>query len=126
MSNEERPILGSNDEDYMVCPGCGMTSGLHIDGVEVNTASGQWVRVIASGEDDDSEVQMTRGITAGGEGRRAPYNIGRRHAITLLYWCEHCDIPSTNFGEDLDQCIELRQHKGATVVSRYRLGWTQA
>nr|AXV46318.1 hypothetical protein pA40H1_p31 [Arthrobacter sp.] len=63
----------SNPEDNehaLMCPECGETSGLHIDGVELENASGDRHRVDTVGEDRTSRFTVQQDGEAVHKGRR--------------------------------------------------------
>lgn len=89
------------DETIMNCPICGESSGLHLDGVAVENASGQRLIAEATGEDSWArlDIHLENGIT----------HDGRRHALSLLGRCEIC-------GNEFR--LKFRQHKGQTLFSK--------
>lgn len=90
-----------DNEHALMCPECGETSGLHIDGVELENASGDRHRVDAVGEDGSSRFNVQQDGDAS--------HNGRRHQIALLGWCEICRYKFS---------LTFRQHKGMTFYSK--------
>lgn len=101
------PILSSDDhysesnEQVMKCPECGETNGLHLDGVEVENASGQRLKTEAKGEDASAHLDIHL--------ENSTTHRGRRHAFSLLGWCELC-------GNEFS--LTFKHHKGQTIFSK--------
>jgi hypothetical protein len=89
------------DEFLLKCPNCGEATGIHIDTVLAENASGQKVTVTADGEDNGATLDVS--VTGGNP------KDGRRHRFTLVGWCEHCP--------DEFQ-LSFQQHKGATLFKK--------
>ena len=89
------------NEQALRCPDCGGATGLHIDGVVVENASGQKLQVEAIGEDSAARLDVHLA-------NDADHN-GRRHQISLVGECEHC---ASKFS------LTFRQHKGMTLFSK--------
>lgn len=102
-ANETTPLLSAYlpysrpeaNEYVVMCPSCGESAGLHIDGVELENASGDRHRVEAGGETQSSRFDVQQTTDAN--------HKGNRHQIALLGWCEHC-------GKDFN--LTFKQHKG--------------
>lgn len=89
-------INGTSD---LKCPGCGETTGLHHDRVEVyeraeDATSG--VHVVVDNMQATMDTNLQDNPSA------------RRHGLAIRFWCEHCD------GKHV---LALAQHKGMTYIS---------
>lgn len=110
-SNEELlPVLLA-DPDHsehnnlaVKCPGCGEAYGFHIDGASVVNASGQKLRV--GSENEDSSARLS--IQLENDTHDQKTFRGRRHAVSLIGWCEHCHA---------DYTLTFEQVKGTTYFS---------
>lgn len=107
--NEGTPLLLADgtygpqgDEFILRCPNCGEGTGLHIDGVVAENASGQRATVTAKGEDNSATLDVS--VTGGNT------KDGRRHRFTLVGWCEHCGPGEFQ--------LSFQQHKGATLFKK--------
>lgn len=97
--------LGSIDPLAMQCPDCGESYGFHIDGVEIENASGQRLVAESRGEDAGSNITMKLEDNRNGENTFS----GRRHNVSLIAWCEHCGVKFS---------FTFAQHKGTTFFSK--------
>jgi len=92
-----RPVLFISERDAIVCPQCGGYA-THLNVVEVSNEVSS-ARVVASGEDDRSRINISIGPGGG----------GRRHTVRLVIDCEE---------QWCRTIIDLRQHKGDTEWHR--------
>jgi hypothetical protein len=99
--NASQLLVLTSGNDPVLCPQCGFDY-LHIDTVEMRTASGKAVALTGRGEDEMSTVNLA--LT----GEKAQ---GRRHEIVLTMWCE---------GGCRTELV-LEQHKGQTFVRQSAL-----
>jgi hypothetical protein len=103
LNNPDPSLRLVQRDDLLLCPGCGEAEGLHVDHVVALSASGQWLSVAAGGEDERAALTVDESTPYS-----RPSSVdGRRHSFILGAWCELC---GGTFG------IELRQHKGVTMV----------
>src|ERR1017187_4322009 len=85
---------------WLNCPLCGSPSGLHIDTVQILTASGQNLLATAHGEDSNATIDVAL--------KTGPESARRRHRVVLTSWCEICGMKAD---------ISFEQHKGQTLVN---------
>lgn len=86
-------------EGFVSCPNCGGIHN-HMDAVDVASADGSYLRIVAGGEDAGARIAVdlksdsVQGI-----------DPGRRHVIALYMDCEECGTVTR---------FTLKQHKGNT------------
>ncbi|WP_223309013.1 hypothetical protein [Glutamicibacter nicotianae] len=99
--------LDLSEPNYLAvkCPDCEEAYGFHIDGASVVNASGQKLRVESKNEDSSARLD----VQLENDPHDAKTFRGRRHAVSLLGWCEHCHK---------DYTLTFEQVKGTTYFSK--------
>lgn len=100
-------MLETLEDGTLLCPSCRFHY-IHIDDVFVAG------RPREDGDIFPVHVDKAGHVKEGVQVALPSRDVGRRHAITLVGWCENC---ASHFG------IELRQHKGMTSVRVLQQDW---
>lgn len=99
-------MLSISADGILACPQCGAET-THVDDAYLDG------RPRDDGDHEPVHVDR-KGRVSTGQPFPTEFEGGRRHAFTLVGWCEQC---GGRFG------IVWRQHKGATIVSVLNSAW---